>query len=384
MSTESKVMALLEEGNPATEVDVAAWSDVNVAAWSDIDASTYLATLQDQITPPDASLDDWRWWADWRFATATVALVLMGVAAWFLMNQDGDEAPVVTEPPPSTTSPTATTTPESPDSELAGFWSGTRLTIHLGESEYHILEGGLVTDSGTYEVGDAGELTVRTLERTATCQAGESGEYRVSFTSGSMNIDPIADECGDRRISLTRSSLTPTDDIPIPDSALDVARPWNQGVLFPGRYATTVFQPGFAFELPPGWSSAPAPELESAFAMDRPQAWLVFLALGSDTVEERVAFFRDHDNVSAGEPVSVEIGGFDGVTFDFNVTNNVNLFRVSGGSGEATPEETVRAWIVDVDGTVVTIFFGSTRSTFASLVEDGNAVVASIVWGDAG
>ncbi len=82
--------------------------------------------------------------------------------------------------------------------------------------------------------------------------------------------------------------------------------------------------------------------------------------------------------------MSVEIGGFDGVTFDFNVTNNVNLFRVSGGSGEATPEETVRAWIVDVDGTVVTIFFGSTRSTFASLVEDGNAVVASIVWGDAG
>lgn len=51
--------------------------------------------------------------------------------------------------------------------------------------------------------------------------------------------------------------------------------------------------------------------------------------------------------------MSVEIGGFDGVTFDFNVTNNVNLFRVSGGSGEATPEETVRAWIVDVDGTVV-------------------------------
>jgi hypothetical protein len=66
---------------------------------------------------------------------------------------------------------------------------------------------------------------------------------------------------------------------------------------------------------------------------------------------------------------------------NFNVTENLGLFRVAGGSGEATPGETVRVWVVEEEGTVVTICFGSTRPTFDAMVEDADAIVGSIVWG---
>jgi hypothetical protein len=66
---------------------------------------------------------------------------------------------------------------------------------------------------------------------------------------------------------------------------------------------------------------------------------------------------------------------------NFNVTENLGLFRVAGGSGEATPGETVRVWVVEEEGTVVTIWFGSTRPTFDAMVEDADAIVGSIVWG---
>jgi hypothetical protein len=66
---------------------------------------------------------------------------------------------------------------------------------------------------------------------------------------------------------------------------------------------------------------------------------------------------------------------------NFNVTENLGLFRVAGGSGQATPGETVRVWVVEVEGTVVTIWFGSTRPTFDAMVEDADAIVGSIVWG---
>jgi len=374
VSSESKVMALLEEGNPATEVDGTVWSSV--------DAPSYLAALQDHRTGFIPPLVNRPGWMDGRFAVAALVLFFVGVAALFLLRPNAEEAPVVSNPPTSTTAPEPTTTTELSNSELSGFWTGARLTLHFGEGEYHIVEGGLVTDSGTYEVSVSGELELRTPQTTARCQAGESGIYRISFTAEGLDFDPIADECDSRRLFLLTVSFTRSAEIAIPDSALDVVRPWSQGALTPGRYATTVFRAAFSFVLPPRWRSAPATEQQSAFAIERSEAWLVFLTLGDDTVEDRVASLSDQDNVRAGDTEKVEIGGFEGVTFDFNVTETVSLFRVTGGSGEATPEETIRAWVVDVEGTVVTIYFGSPRLTFGSLVEDGNTVVDSIIWGD--
>lgn len=373
MDTESRVMALLEEGNPAAEVDFADWPDV--------EGPGYLASIKDQRRPTNLPMEGRPQWVDRRLAVAAVALIVLGVVAVLLLREGADEIPVVTNPPPSTTLPESTTTPDSPATQLTGFWSGARLTLHLGEGEFQIIEGGLVTDRGTYELGESGGLTLMTTTQTARCQAGQSGQYQTSFSDDVLEVDPVGDECDNRRLSFVGSSFMAAEEVPIPESALDVVRPWSQGALIPGRYATTVFRMGFSFVLPPRWGSVPAPEQASSFGIDRSPAWMVFLALGDDTVEEGAASLRSQEGVTAGEADSVEIGGLEGVTFDFNVSQPVSLFRVAGGSGEATPEETIRVWLVDVDGTVVTIFFGSTKLTFDSHVEDGDAVVDSIVWG---
>lgn len=373
-------MALLEEGNPATEV--------HDATRAELDAAAYLASLQ---TSDARSVETYERIGErqdrrirWRIAAAAAAAILIGGVALALLNQGEAEVPVVTEPPtPTTESPTSTTMEDAVGSGLSGYWSGARLTLHLEDGNYHIIESGLVTDSGNYETVDLGELTLRTLEDSARCAAGQTGTYQVDMTGGGLELDPISDECESRGIPRTRSSFTPTDPFPIPDSALDVVRPWSATAFTPGRYETTLFQPMFTFVLPPEWRS-PAPEFAFNFGMERSPAWLVFNTQSADTVEERVAFYQEHESVMAGEPQAVEIGGVEAVTFNFNVTESLDLFLVAGGSGEATPGETVRVWVVEVEGTVVTIWFGSTRPTFDAMLEDGDAIVGSILWGEVG
>lgn len=380
MSTESEVMALLEEGNPATEV--------HDAAWADMDAAAYLASLQTSdarlIELDERIGEGWHRQIGWRIVAVAAAVILIGGVALALLYQVEEDVPVITEPPTPTTEPlTPTTVEDAVGSGLSGYWSGARLALHLEDGDYHIVESDLVTDSGTYEIGDGGELTLRTLEDSARCEAGQTGTYQFGMTGEGLDLDPISDECESRGIPRTGSSFTPTDPFPIPGSALDVARSWSAAASTPGRYETTVFQPMFTFVLPPDWRS-PAPELEFNFGMERSPAWLVFNTQSSDTVAERVAFYQEEETVLAGEPRTVEIGGVGAVTFDFNVTESLDLFLVAGGSGEATPGETVRVWIVEVEGTVVTIWFGSTRPTFDAMVEDADAIIDSIVWGEAG
>lgn len=378
MSTELEVMALLEEGNPATEVHDAAWADMDAAAYL-----SSLPTSDARSVELDERIGEVRDGPiSWRIAAAAAAAILIGGIALALLNQGEDDVPVITAPStPTTVSPTSTTVEDAVGGGLSGYWSGASLTLHLGASDYHIVQSGLVTDSGTYETDELGELTLRTLEDSARCEAGQTGTYRFDMTGDRLELEPITDECESRGIPRTGSSFTPREQFPIPESALDAVRPWSATAFAPGRYETTVFQPMFTFVLPPGWRS-PAPEFENNFGMERSPAWLVFNTQSTDTVEERVAFYQENEIVIAGEPRTVEMGGVEAVTFDFNVTENLGLFRVAGGSGEATPGETVRVWLVEVEGTVVTIWFGSTRPTFDAMVEDADAIVGSIVWGE--
>lgn len=110
MSTESEVMALLEEGNPATEVPKTAWSGT--------DAAAYLATLEQrssEVTQLDTRPKRTRTeptrdkQPPMRWLVAAAVIILIGVA-FMLTNLDSDEPPVVTDPPPTTVPELTTTT----------------------------------------------------------------------------------------------------------------------------------------------------------------------------------------------------------------------------------------------------------------------------------
>ena len=114
MTNESHVMALLEEGNPATEL--------GDNAWSHLDAAAYLATLQERSSEmtelktralekrrdPGTERRRPRWVP---VLVATVLALIVGTGL-MLTSGSSDESPVVTQPPPTTTEvPTTTEIP---------------------------------------------------------------------------------------------------------------------------------------------------------------------------------------------------------------------------------------------------------------------------------
>ena len=110
MSTESQVMALLEEGNPETEISETAWSETT--------ATAYLATLEQrssEVTQLDTKQTDptssKRSMMPWLIAAALAAVV--GVAI-IVSNQNSGEVPVVDEPTPTTVVDAAPTTAAGP------------------------------------------------------------------------------------------------------------------------------------------------------------------------------------------------------------------------------------------------------------------------------
>jgi hypothetical protein len=107
-------MALLEEGNPATEL--------GEHAWSYLDAAAYLATLHErssevtELKTRQPKTDD----QSRRLVPALVAalvVVIVGVAI-LIASQSEEDAPIVTEPTPTTVADAAPTTEPAPETTL--------------------------------------------------------------------------------------------------------------------------------------------------------------------------------------------------------------------------------------------------------------------------
>ena len=375
MISEERVMALLEEGDPATRVED--------EVWKDMDASAYLSSLRIGRSPDLDELRDRRQrpTKGRRVAAVAAVVTLLAGLAVVLLARSNEAPPAATNPPtPSTLLPTPTTVPAEPGASLERFWKGTRMTIHLGDGEYQIIEDDAVTDHGIYDFREPGRLTLITTGDTARCSAGDAGEYMVEMGDGSLLLVPVEDDCVARGISRTGSSFEVTDPFEVPESALSETRAWSATASSPGLYTTTVFQPTVTFVLPPRWRS-PAPDVEFNFGMERPPGWMVFNTQGSESLSERVGGLEGDVAINVIETNSVSVGGKEAVRLDFTVSSEVTLILTTGLTGVATPDEKVRAWIVDVDGAIVSIFFGSTRANFDSMAEDAQTIIDSIVWG---
>jgi len=97
VSTESQVMALLEAGNPATEVEDAAWSELS--------AAEHLAVLEERGSAMTKLVKDPRERAGGRrsvgWAAAAIVAVVLGIGVLFISQRQSE----VAQPPATTVAP---------------------------------------------------------------------------------------------------------------------------------------------------------------------------------------------------------------------------------------------------------------------------------------
>ncbi len=181
MSTESQVMALLEEGNPATEIPEAAWAGTT--------ASDYLATLNTRssnvtLLEPRQTEETRERTRSVRWIAAAIAVVVIGVTA-FLISQRRQESPVVTEPPPTTT---------GVGESFNGYWESQSQKLVIDGDSYWVIEEGGLVDTGEFR--SPGSLFFTSGADSTSCTKGMVGIGHVewaddgeSFTTRLVSMD---------------------------------------------------------------------------------------------------------------------------------------------------------------------------------------------------
>jgi hypothetical protein len=140
VSTESQVMALLEEGNPATEIPESAWAGKT--------ASAYLAALNTRSSnvtrlEPKQTRQMRERERPFRWIAAAIAVVVIGVAA-FLIYQRSQESPVVTEPTPTTIGAVGS---------FDGYWESESQKLVIDGDTYWVIEDDGLVDTGEFRSG---------------------------------------------------------------------------------------------------------------------------------------------------------------------------------------------------------------------------------------
>ena len=257
MSTESQVMALLEEGNPATEISESAWAGTT--------ASAYLATLNARSS--NVTRLDTKHTEEMKkpgrpvgWIAAAVAAVVIGVAA-FLIFQRAQESPVVTAPP----------TTVGVGGSFNGYWESESQRLVIDGDTYWVIEDGGLVDTGEFKSGVS-------LYFTSSAESPSCGEAMVGI--GDVDWAEDGQSFSTRLVSTDCASgfafndrFTRTDPFNIPDTPAaapsdgfspDLIGIWRLGTmeiefLDQGSYVITrsgeMFDQG-SYETDPGGSDA--------------------------------------------------------------------------------------------------------------------------------
>lgn len=184
----------------------------------------------------------------------------------------------------------------------------------------------------------------------------------------------------------TTLATTPTTVAP-PPTAVEVADPWESistsllGVA--GEYRSNGFFVPFSYTVPEDWWLKPdqaadffgigADTVEVQQLTDGIFLW----DLGAGTVDGTISQLIGSDRLEATDPVPTSIGGASGVSLDMTTDDPLGV-RLTGTFG-IVDGEAITAHVVDVGGSVVTIFVIEFTD---GLGEELQAVLDSIVWKD--
>ena len=122
----------------------------------------------------------------------------------------------------------------------------------------------------------------------------------------------------------------------------------------PTTFESTQFEPPVTFQLPGGWRAEDQPEMIQAFSGDNEAYAVTFEATpeGGD-VTARVEQMRGTAQLDAQEPQEVTVAGHEALLFE--ATPQVPV-QIEGSEYFALRGSALRVWVVDVEGTLVTIF----------------------------
>lgn len=180
MSNETKTLALFEEGNPIPDLD--ALEPISV------DATAYLATLRarsSNVTQVEEKIDKKapKRLPNWALLAAAAFLVVVAGVALILLSQGNEEAPVVTEPTPTTAG-------------LIGTWQSGAVTVALEEESYALIVDGVLVDVGTYatDVDPLDVIVFNSSEESPGCGPGDEGQMFYE-TGEQLLLRPKDDSC---------------------------------------------------------------------------------------------------------------------------------------------------------------------------------------------
>ena len=95
--------------------------------------------------------------------------------------------------------------------------------------------------------------------------------------------------------------------------------------------------------------------------------------------------FTSRSELFTSEPVSAEIGGAQGVTFEINVEEDQTIFSDPlDGAFVAGLHQSLQVFVVDVGGTPVTVLAMTTLGSWDRWFPEAQAILDSIVWKDLG
>jgi hypothetical protein len=127
----------------------------------------------------------------------------------------------------------------------------------------------------------------------------------------------------------------------------------DEGAAAPGPFQTTEFEPPIAFNVPAGWRVTEEFGMVQAFRGAGEAQALTFESAGEGDLDQRVEEMRGTPELEASEPQETTIGGYDARMFE---AEPGFAMAIEGSEYFALGQGPVRAWVMDVDGTLVMVF----------------------------
>lgn len=183
---------------------------------------------------------------------------------------------------------------------------------------------------------------------------------------------------GDERIVLTQP----------PAEAKSIAA----GSLDPGSYDSgSAFAPALRLTVDePGWRALFAPDDDELALEHEDGRFLAFTRVTRvvdpktgqdvDAPDNLAEWLSEHPALQPTRSAPASIGGASGTRVDASPTeSDTNLFWYESGSMHTVPQVRWRVYVVDVDGTPLTIVFGAPTESFRQGVEKLEPLLESVV-----
>jgi hypothetical protein len=161
----------------------------------------------------------------------------------------------------------------------------------------------------------------------------------------------------------------------------------SPGPLEPGRYTTTQFEPRIALTLGSGWTELFADDSDEV-ALERPGAFMGITRVTcviapsngreADVPSDLAAWLSEHYALQVGSTAEVTVAGLPGTMLEGIVAQSVEMFAYPTGNMRVVAGERIRYYILELDGSELTIVVMGSPTGFDALIAEVESIVDSL------